>query len=387
MKLTETALVKLVVKTQDLYDALKQQVDSRDGFRIITPGDTRNASLMVVQLGDNYIKDFQQVESIINNAMCDEVFLVSENSDTVLLRQALTIGAREFLQIPLDQAEFENALDRFKQRQIRRLDNENQTTGNVISIAGSKGGVGTTTVAVNLAVAMAALNPEGSVALMDMNTMFGEIPVFLDLTPKFTWADITRNIHRLDPVFLQNVLSRHESGVQVLPSPNYLNKKHSPTLQIMETLLEQLKRMFDWVIIDAGQTMDDAALKALQMSDTLMLVSIQSLPCLTNTTRLLKSYEETGFIDPKRIHVVLNRYVKKSDISLDSLQKGIGKQVSWILPNDYASTMAAINHGKTLSQIAPKSAIAKSYNGLAGFFMPEPEQKKKTGWLFGRRKK
>ncbi len=100
---------------------------------------------------------------------------------------------------------------------------------------GSKGGVGTTTVSVNLAVALSN-SKRHSVALLDMNTVFGEIPLFLEIQPKFHWGEITKNIDRLDDTFLMNVLSKHSSGVHILPSPAYLNGHQSPTPEIMERL-------------------------------------------------------------------------------------------------------------------------------------------------------
>ena len=384
MSVKEISLVKLVVNKEAQYKKLERFINSQEGFQLIKSGDSQRVNLMVVQLGDDHAKDFQRVESLINKGLADEIFIVSEKADTNLLRRALTSGAREFFEFPLDSGELEKALDRFTQRQTQKLNNHQTFRGKVISVTGSKGGVGTTTVAVNLAVTMAKTHPSLNIALMDMNTLFGEIPMFLDMSPKFTWADITKDIHRLDPVFLENVLARHSSGVQVLPSPTYLNKAHSPTPQIMETLLNQLKMLFDWVIIDMGQSTDDAVMQALQMSDSLLLISIQSLPCLTNTNRLLKSYEQSGLINKERVHVVLNRYLKKNDISLDGVKKGIDKNLSWIFPNDYITTMSAINHGKTLMEIAPKSTISKSYQGLAAFFMPEAGKKKKKGWFFNR---
>jgi len=382
LSVKDTSRVKLLVETEVLYKNLGSLINSREGLQLINSGDSQQVNLMIVQLGDNYARDFQSVESLIDKGLADEIFLVSEKADANLLRQALTSGAREFFELPLKNGELEMALDRFTHRQMKKVNPHKVFQGKVISVTGSKGGVGTTTVAVNLAVTMAQTDSSLNIVLMDLNTLFGEIPIFLDMTPKFTWADITQDIDRLDPVFLENVLARHSSGVQVLPSPTYLNKAHFPTPQIMEILINQLKMLFDWVIIDMGQSRDDAEMQALQMSDSLLLISIQSLPCLTNTNRLLKSYERSGLINKERIHVVLNHHVKKNDISLDGVEKGIGKELSWILPNDYTTTMSAINHGKTLMDIAPRSAISKSYQGLAAFFMPQAEKKKKRGWLF-----
>ena len=116
-----------------------------------------------------------------------------------------------------------------------------------------------------------------------------------------------------------------------------------------------------------------------------MLVTISSLPCLSNTNRLTKSLGDYNFIKKDRIKVVLNRYMKKSEISLQDAEEGIDQKMFWVIPNDYPTTMAAINNGKPLAQIAPRSAIAKTFAELAEQLGPEEEAIEKKRWrLFGR---
>ena len=245
--------------------------------------------------------------------------------------------------------------------------------------------MGTTTVAVNLAVAYSNRKQPLSVALLDMNTIFGEIPLFLEISPKFHWGEITKNIERLDNTFLMNVLTRHSSGVHVLPSPAYLNGHHQPTPSIMQRLLGLMRQLFDVVIIDGGQSLNDAALKGMQMSDAVLLVSTLSLPCLSNTNKLLRSFTDLGYIQKERIKVILNRYMKKNEIALEDAEAGIGQSVFFSIPNDYKTTMAAINSGKPLSELAPQSPIAGSIIELAEKLIPtEPGETKKRWSLFKR---
>ena len=368
-------LVKLAIQAESALSHLKTLINGSQkvSLELIATSELRKVDLIIVQVESTSANNLEKIEALLQKGLTHEVFLICDTTNTEFLRRAMAIGIREVFQPPLNDNEIEQALIRFTQRHNTHLNapQPSLSIGKTVSIAGSKGGVGATTVAVNLAVTLARTTPSPSVALMDMNTLFGEIPVFMDITPQFTWADITRDIQRLDPVFLENILTPHASGVQVLPSPFYLNGCHAPTPQIMEILINQLKALFDYVIVDVGQPVDDSVLKAVQMSDKLVLVSIQSLPCLSNTNRLLQSYQESDLIGSERIHVLLNRYVKKSDISLSGVKKGIGKPLSWILPNDYLSTMSAINHGRPLVEIVPKSAISKSYKGLARKLMPE----------------
>jgi pilus assembly protein CpaE len=224
-----------------------------------------------------------------------------------------------------------------------------------------------------------------SVGLLDMNTLFGEIPLFLEMSPRFHWGEITKNMERLDNTFLANILTRHDTGIQVLASPSYLNGHVRPTPEIMSRLLELMRGMFDYVIIDAGQSTDDTSLRVLELSDTLILITILSLPCLANTNKLIKSFLDLGYIAKDRIKIVLNRYLKNSEISLKDAEAGISKELFWIIPNDFTTTMSAINKGKPLPQIASKAAITKNFAELANALtMPETKQEKKKWGIFKR---
>jgi pilus assembly protein CpaE len=230
-------------------------------------------------------------------------------------------------------------------------------------------------VAVNLAVSLAQKQSKSQVALLDMNTLFGEIPLFLEMAPKFHWGEITKNIERLDAQFLMNTLTPHKTGVQVLPSPAYLNGHVRPTPETMSRLLALMKQMFDYIVIDAGQSTDDTSIKVLEISDTLMLVTVLSLPCLANTNKLLRSLTELGYVPKDKIKVVLNRYIKRSEISLGDAEAGIGKELFWVVPNDYDTSMSAINSGKPLLRLAPGAAITKSFIELA-HRLDEPDEGK-----------
>ena len=95
-----------------------------------------------------------------------------------------------------------------------------------------------------------------------------------------------------------------------------------------------MKGMFDYVIIDGGQSTDDTVLRVVELSDTLLLITILSLPCLANSNKLIKSFVELGYLRKEQIKVVVNRYLKRSEISLNEAKAGIGEDPAWIIPND-----------------------------------------------------
>jgi pilus assembly protein CpaE len=251
---------------------------------------------------------------------------------------------------------------------------------------GGKGGVGSTTVAVNLAVTMAEMEPARSVVLIDMNLLFGEIPLFLELKPRYHWGEIAKQIYRLDADFLMNILTRHSSGVHVLPSPSYFHYDQEEVPRIMEKVLHLARRMFDVVVIDAGCLLGKLSSKTLEMSNKVVLVSTLSVPCLSNTTKLLESFRSLGFPRKEVVKIVVNRYTKNSEISVKEAEESLQGSVYWTLPNDYQVTMSAINHGKPISEIAPKAPIARSLRGLGHALLETEETVKKAWWRLGSRR-
>ena len=257
--------------------------------------------------------------------------------------------------------------------------------GKILDVIGSKGGVGSTTIAVNLAAELAGRHPQWSVALVDMNMLFGDIPLFLEIQPKYHWGEITKNIDRLDATFLMNILVQHNSGVHVLPSPGYLNGYPAPTPETIEHLLGHMQKLFDVVIIDGGQSLNNTSLRTLEISDTVLLVSLLSLPCMSNSNKILKSFDSLKLIARENVRLVVNRYLKNSEISLKDAQESIQHDIFWTIPNDYRTTMSAINQGKTINQIASKSEIMKSLQGLSNALFPQQGQPGKKRWKLFKR--
>jgi pilus assembly protein CpaE len=346
------------------FEAILRSVE---GFDIQKPDDTHRPDLLIFELSDTPDKEFQAVNALLNADELGEVFFAAEHSDPSVLLRAIQIGAREFFTLPIDEEEIGRALGRFKKRWKPKVEEEPEPgkIGHIINVIGSKGGTGTTTVAVNLAVSLAESKGAPSVALIDMNLLFGEIPLFLGIKPSYHWGEITKNITRLDNTFLKNILSLGASGVYVLPSPAYLDRYISATPEVMERLLSVMSRMFDFVVIDGGQSVDNIALKILEKSHTVLLVSVLSVPCLSNTNKLLKSFSDLGYPKKERINVIINRYIKNVDISIEDAETAIGNKIFWRIDNDYQATMSAINKGQSLTQCAPRASITKNFKEMA----------------------
>jgi len=216
--------------------------------------------------------------------------------------------------------------------------------------------------------------------LIDMNLLFGEIPIFLNIESVFNWGEIARNISRLDSTFLMSILFKHSSGVYVLPSPTGLDGVNVANPEIIEKLLGLMRNVFDYIVIDGGQALDDISLKILEMSDLVLLVAILSLPCLTNVKRLLWIFQKLGYPRQEDMKIVINRHHKKNAvISLKEAEESINQKIFWFIPNDYPTTMSAINQGRTLLSVAPGAEVSKNLRELASRFTEREEEEKEKG--------
>jgi pilus assembly protein CpaE len=378
----DTVSVKLEIKNQKVREEFVEVISSIEGFHVVQRSDDpAHADLLIFEIGSDLEKEFQLIHSLQGLGTVGEVFLTSPHSDPAVLVQAIRTGAKEFLSQPMNREEVRQALERFEERRGRSKGQPHAKTGHIINVTGAKGGVGTTTIAVNLAVSLAKAESFQSVALVDMNLVFGETPLFLDIDPTYHWGEIAKNISRLDTTFLMSILSKHSSGVYVLPSTSQLDGHNVETPEIIERLLRVMQSVFDCIVIDGGQNLGDISLKIFEMSHTILIISVLSLPCLANVNRLLKSLYVLGHPLDKS-EVVINRYLKNREISLKDAEDSINRRIFAAIPNDYRTTMSAINQGKPLCDMAPKKPITRGIRELAAALMQQEVSKGTTGGFF-----
>jgi len=359
--------VRLEIRNEKLRDQLAVLVASMDGLLIQSMHDTMPADLLILEIGDDTVRDFDTLNRAKTTGRAREFYITSKSTNHDVLIQALRIGVKEFIPQPINEAELRKALLKFRDGSEPSTVTAKgpQRKGQIINVLGVKGGVGTTTIAVNLADSLVRLDAALSVVIIDMNRLFGEIPLFLSLEHVFNWVDVSKNIARLDATYLTGILYRHRSGLRVLPSPDRVDDKYTVTPQVVEALLRLMRTMFDYVVIDSGQAVDDTSKMILRSSDKVLLVSGLSLPCLINVKKLMKTFRDLGYPPEPWVEVVINRFDKKSVITLREAEQSVGKKVFWAVPNDFHATMSAINQGKPLSLVEPTAEVTEAITEMA----------------------
>jgi pilus assembly protein CpaE len=291
------------------------------------------------------------------------VLVVSSSNDGSLILQALRAGAKEFLTQPVRIEELLSALGRINDRRFGRGDTKPRGS-QVIAVAGAIGGVGTTSVAVNLGCILAQ-HQQNSVALIDLDLCLGDADVFLDTIPDYTLVDVAQNVTRLDFTLLKRSLTKHSSGLYLLPRPVQLEDVSLITPDDMQRVIGLLKATFTHLVLDLSKAYTPIDLVALGMANEILLITQLDLPCLRNVVRLVMSFGNMeGLAD--KVKIIVNRVgLESGQITLKKAEETIGKEVFWQIPNDYRTMIDARNNGVPLIDSAPRAAVTQSFIALA----------------------
>jgi pilus assembly protein CpaE len=314
------------------------------------------------------------------------ILVSSSSTDGRLILESMRAGAKEFLTEPLRPEDLMAALQRVKRQAAGASGTSaRKEQCQVFAVAGATGGVGTSSIAVNLACALAA-DQSNSVVLVDLDLALGDADVFLDTIPEYTLADIAQNVERLDLTLLRKSLTVHATGVHLLPRPMQLDDVAMITPEKLQRVIGLLKTSFTHLVLDTSKSYSELDMLAIRSADEVLMVTQLDLPCLRNVVRLLMTFDEDETLREK-VKVVVNRYGQDSgQISTKKAKDTIGRDIYWQIPNDYRVMAEVRNNGVPLLQHAPKAAITQSIGQLADILCgKQPEEdsadSKSRRWL------
>lgn len=301
-------------------------------------------------------------EKISHNLPGTMLLVTSPNKNPEVIIRAMRSGAREFLGQPLKREEVTEAFRKLRLSQHKP--GEGVAEGEVISVFGVKGGVGTTTIAINLAVNLAE-ETKKQVILVDLNLQLGNAALFLNIKPKYSIIDIAQRVEDLDPALLRNILPRHTSGIYLLPGPLRPEDSESMRESHLDRILTFLRSMFNYVIIDTTHLLGELTLRALDESDVILTVFTDDLAAIYNTRQCLDIFQRMDF-DRDKVRLVMNRGESNRGISAKDVEQSIDYPVFWKIPNlDYPTVLSALNQGIPISTYKPRSKLSASFRDMA----------------------
>jgi pilus assembly protein CpaE len=324
----------------------------------------QKAAPNVVFLGvDDLQQGIKDVQHITLKYPRASVIACSSEKDVEWFLALMRAGAVEYLLRPIAQEELKLSLQKVGRFLFTPPSKEIQApAGEIIAVYNPIGGMGTTTVAVNLA---AALAEEGTkVALVDLNLDAGDVNTFLNVNPTYTLSSVTTNVERLDANFLMSVMTRHASGPYVLTEPLEVDDAVSITPEQVQRIMELLRGIFSYVVVDCVGQLAGCNMAIFGSANLILFTTTLSLPALKNTKRYLSAMERKGF-GSDRVKLVINRYLPKSDIQIKDAEKVLAMSVYQAIPNEYADVVNSINKGMPVVKLLPRSPISKAIQGLA----------------------
>ena len=293
------------------------------------------------------------------------VILMRRRVDTSVLAEALRSGMREVVE-ERDLTGLGEAIKRAHQvyRAVTGPGNraDDTPTGRLVTVFSPKGGVGKTTIAANLAVALAARD-NFRVCLVDLDLGFGDIAITLQLFPARTIADAVALESDLDFSMLEPLLTPHRKGFSTLVAPVQPDAKDSIPASLISRVLALLKQNFDYVIVDTAPAFDEHVLQAFDETDELLLVTTLDVPTLKNVKIACETLDLLNFPKPRR-HLVLNRADDKVGLSPDKVEATLDMKIAQAIPTS-AEVANATNVGEPIAASHPKHAVTQAINRLA----------------------
>jgi pilus assembly protein CpaE len=306
-------------------------------------------------------------------SMAIPVLCVARTDDVEERIRFLEAGADDVMARPFDDRELEARVEALLLRFQRSRDmtavvsHDGVTVARVrrtIAIHSPKGGVGTSTIATNIATAAAQKKPD-RVVIVDLDLQFGQVATFLDLQPRQTLADVVRDDAAMrEPELLRTYATRHDSGLHVLAAPQGPEQAQLVTPQHLDRILSTLLDAYDQVVIDTGSWLDERTLQAFASAENVLFVVNPEIATLKALSSLLEYLSESGAVAGKSTFV-LNNVFGREIVKARDVEQALGSKVEIELPYDPFLYLKAVNEGKPVVLGAPKSVIADRMERLA----------------------
>jgi pilus assembly protein CpaE len=333
-----------------------------------------------VVLMDINMPDMDGIEAtmeITTRVPSTAVIMMSVQNEPDVLRRAMLAGAREFLSKPFSLDELIEAVRHVSRlaRPAVQMPVQERSDGapmaadrssadtKVLSVVGSKGGVGRSFVAVNLAVAIRKLTRK-EVILFDTSMHFGDVGVLMNSGDAKTIVDIVEQAHSLDSELLDDILFTHSSGVRVLLSPPNPQEAETVTAEHVRATLQVLMQMADYVVVDTRPGFDDTMLTVMDASERLLLLLSMEMTTIKDTTQFLEIAALLGY-PQDRIRLVLNRMNNYSGIPTRDIAENLGREIEYQIPEDVQAVLHSVNEGTPLVDSRPDHRISQEINRLA----------------------
>lgn len=339
--------------------------------------------LVLVDLESDPHIGLKFIQYLVESRSAPVIIAAGRDLSQDLLLQAMQAGVTEILTKPPTADQVESALQRVWKKTGRKVQDVEARTepGRAISIFGTKGGAGTTSLATNLAIEIHRMTRK-RVLLLDLDVELGETALMLGMDPQFSLMDLTRNFHRVDAGLLASYIEHHESGIDLLAAPFQPADYETVSRDRIRQVVRFLRAQYDYVIMDTPKSFHPASIGVLEEADEICLLTTPTLPAVRNLVRSLPLIRQ--IVGPQRvpmIRLVVNRFQPGSLISIKEIEETVGLKVMHWIRNDFEAVMGGINEGRP-AVLRGASAYSRGVRALAGLLTGTQIQEESKKGLF-----
>jgi len=344
--------------------------EAHNGEEAISKAEKLRPDVILMDINMPVLDGIAATEAISCRVNGCAIIIMSVQGEQEYLRQAMVAGAREYIIKPFTSDELVSTIYRVYDMEQRRqvsmqgiaAEEKRSALGQVVTVFSTKGGVGKSTIAVNLA---ACLSQEFgfSVALVDLDLQFGDVAVLLNMTPRQTISELAVEYNHLDEELLDAYLMRHSSGVRVLAAPARPEYAEMVTSHHVEKVIKLLQKSYDYIIIDTPGIFTDPSMVALDYAHQILLILSLDLPTLKNIKLGLEVLDSLHHRD--KVKIVLNRANLELGIGPGDVERSLGVSLLSQLPSDGRLVVGSVNKGKPFILSNPHSRVSDSLRQLA----------------------
>jgi pilus assembly protein CpaE len=325
---------------------------------------TSRPDIVIVEIPPDQERKGEPASSAIEHlvrAFPDTAILVTGSTRSAQhVIQVIRAGALDFLGRPVKQDDLLRALDKVARSRPNSV--PPQQVGRVTSVFSTKGGVGVSTVATNLAICWAERSSRGTL-LVDLDTRQSDIATFLHLRSPYSVVDAFENLERMDEAFVERLVTKHPSGLWVLPGPPPMERITLSAPQVQEGLTI-LRSHFDELVLDLPHDVEPGTVAALEVSDLILFLVSLNVPALRSGAAGLTTLGHLG-VDLEKVRVVVMREGTGEDVTIKHARETLGMPIHWKTPSDYPTVVTAINSGEPVVTASSRTKIGKNLRQLS----------------------
>jgi len=362
------------------------------GIEAVSLAKETEPDVIVIALEEPVIRALQTVEAVADLLPQSPVVAYSSIKDPASMRKAMLAGVADYLVTPVREEDLINSIhgvlaqEERKRARIAGEMDEPVACGTVLTVFGAKGGIGKTTISTNLATAIVQKTGQ-SVALVDLDTRFGDVAILMDIPVERSIADLALPEEEINREMLQDCLYTHNTGVTILPAPvrpTDWRNVHAGHIERVVTLLAQT---YDYVILDTPGTFNDIVARALELATLVLLVATVDMASLKDTLLAIDMLRSWNFPQEK-IKLVINSTNEATNVQPQEVKRMLGRDVFWSIPYD-RNISTSTQLGMPVVVAKPTTKAAESLVELAFVLsgvrqQQAPQQQKQAKGLFGK---